>query len=64
MRDDRIADLDDAIAEVEEISRMLEEDRRTSDPGRGVICVLGCSERPCDHTAHLVAAILREEENR
>ena len=58
----RIDDLDDAIAEVEEVARMLEEDRRTSDPARGVICVLRCAERPCDHTAHLVAAIIREED--
>lgn len=53
------------IEEIEEIERMLDRDRRTADPGRGVICVLGCSERPCVHTAHLVAAIIcAEEEDR
>ena len=34
-------------------------DRR---PNRGVICSRGCSERPCDHVTHLVAAIIRAEE--
>jgi hypothetical protein len=60
MRD--VDDLDASIAEVEEIGRMLEEDRRRSDPNRGVICSLGCAERPCDHVRHLVEAIIREEE--
>jgi hypothetical protein len=50
------------LDELAGIERMLDEDRRTSDPARGVICALGCSERPCPHTAHLVEAIIREEE--
>jgi hypothetical protein len=54
--------LDESIAEIEEISWMLDRDRRRSDPARGVICVLGCAERPCAHPAHLVARILRDEE--
>lgn len=62
MRRDRTAEIDDQIAEIDEISRMLEEDRRTSDPNRGVICSLGCAERPCSHVVHLVAAIIRAEE--
>ena len=61
---DRTAEIDEQIAEIDEISRMLDEDRRTSDPNRGVICSLGCAERPCDHIAFLVAAIIREEEDR
>ena len=32
------SDVDEAIAEVEEISRLLDEDRRTADSNRGVIC--------------------------
>lgn len=40
---------------------ILDEDRRTSDPNRGVVCARGCSDRPCDHVAYLVAAIRAEE---
>lgn len=61
---DRISEVDEQIAEIEEISRMLDHDRRTADPARGVFCSLRCAERPCVHTEHLVAAIIREEENR
>jgi hypothetical protein len=59
---DRIGDLDGAISQIDEIERILDRDRRTSDPARGVVCVRGCAERPCAHTAHLVETIVREEE--
>lgn len=58
---DRLEELESAKREIEEISSMLERDRRRSDPDRGVICVLGC-EPGCEHVAHLVAALKREEE--
>ena len=33
------------IAEIDDISTMLDEDRRTSDPNRGVICSRACPVR-------------------
>jgi hypothetical protein len=59
---DKTLDLEAELAELDDVARMLEEDRRTSDPNRGVVCSRGCSERPCSHVAHLVEAIIREEE--
>jgi hypothetical protein len=59
---DETVDLDRELAELDEIARTLDEDRRTSDPTRGVVCSRGCPERPCSHIAHLVEAIIREEE--
>jgi hypothetical protein len=55
MTAERIRDLDDARDEVEEISRLLDEDRRTADPNRGVVCSRGCAPG-CDHVAYLVEA--------
>ena len=63
MSAERIHDLDDAIAEVDEIGRLLDEDRRTADPNRGVICSRGCAPG-CSHVAYLVEAIKSREENR
>jgi len=54
----------DLDARIEEIERILDDDRRIADPGYGVSCALGCSERPCRHTAALVEAIKREEDDR
>jgi len=59
---DRLSEVDELIAEIDDISTMLDDDRRTSDPNRDVMCSRGCLERPCDHVAHLVAAIIRAEE--
>jgi hypothetical protein len=56
--------LEAELAELAGIERLLDEDRRTADPARGVVCSRGCSARPCAHTAHLVEAIIREEEDR
>jgi hypothetical protein len=55
-------DLDAELAELAELVRTLDEDRRTADPARGVIRSRGCAECPCSHTAFLVEAIIREEE--
>jgi hypothetical protein len=62
--EDRIGYVDETISEINEIERILDRDRRTADPARGVICVLRCAERPCVHTAFLVESIIREEEDR
>ncbi len=51
------------LAELAAIERTLDDDRRRADPARGVICSRGCAERPCSHIAHLVEAIIREEES-
>jgi hypothetical protein len=59
---ERIDDVDAALAEAAEFERILAEDRRTSDPARGVLCVFGCADRPCRHTAYLVETIRREED--
>jgi hypothetical protein len=61
-RRDAVIDLDAVRAELDEIAQMLDRDRREADPTRGVICSFGCAERPCAHIAHLVEAIIREEE--
>lgn len=61
MNADRIADLDEAREEIDEIGRLLDEDRRTADPNCGVICSRGYAPG-CDHVAHLVEAIKAEEE--
>jgi hypothetical protein len=58
---DRLEELDGALAEIDELGRMLEEIRLTSDPNRGVICSRGCSAG-CEHVAYLVAAIRAEED--
>jgi hypothetical protein len=55
--------LEAELDELADIERTLEADRRRADPARGVICSRGCSQRPCSHTAHLVAAIIREEKS-
>jgi hypothetical protein len=55
-------DLDAELAELNDLVRTLDEDRRTADPARGVICSRRCAERPCSHTAFLVESIIREEE--
>ena len=48
-------------AELDDIGWMLEEDRRTADPNRGVVCSRGCAPG-CEHVAHLVEAIKRAED--
>ena len=54
--------IEDELAELADVEAMLDNDRRRADPMRGVVCVLGCSERPCEHVAYLVDAIKRTEE--
>jgi hypothetical protein len=56
-----LSDLEEARREVDDLAAVLEVDRRTADPARGVTCSRGCSERPCSHTAYLVEAIIWEE---
>lgn len=51
----------DELAELDDIERMLDEDRRRADPNRGVICSRGCAAG-CEHVVYLVEAIRREED--
>ena len=57
--------LDEIDAELERIERGLRDDGELhADPALGVICVWGCTDRPCEHTRFIVDALRRQEEQR